>query len=248
MRIAVFSDIHGNLAALEAVLADIERHSVDHIVCLGDLVALGPHPGEVVSRIAGLGCPVVQGNTDTWYKERLPEEWQPADERQAMVHDCYTWLQAELALDKHAYLLGLLLQERIGPLLCVHGSPRDFRDAILSDTPEEELAPMMADVPAGIELVVCGHTHVPMQRQVSRDANGGRRTLTIVNAGSVGMPTDGDPRPCYALLLRTSSGWQAVWRRPAYDVEAAVEAARQSGLPHMDAVATAWRKGRGLTP
>jgi len=107
---------------------------------------------------------------------------------------------------------------------------------------------MMADVPAGIELVVCGHTHVPMQRQVSRDANGGRRTLTIVNAGSVGMPTDGDPRPCYALLLRTSSGWQAVWRRPAYDVEAAVEAARQSGLPHMDAVATAWRKGRGLTP
>ena len=85
MRIAAFSDIHGHLAALDAVLADIKRHNVDHLVCLGDLVALRPHPGQVLERIRTLGCPVVQGNTDTWYKEPLPAGWRPARNRTRMA-------------------------------------------------------------------------------------------------------------------------------------------------------------------
>jgi len=246
MRIAAFSDIHGNLAALDAVLADIERYSVDYLVCLGDLVSLGPHPAQVLERISGLGCLVVQGNTDTWYQDPLPEEWQPADARQAMIHDCYLWLEEQLSEDAHAYLLDLPFEQRIGPLLCVHGSPRDFSEGMLPDTPEEELADMVAGVPTGIEVVLCGHTHHPALRRVEGEPDGTRGGLTIVNAGSVGMPTDGDPRPCYALLLRSSDGWQVLWRRPPYDVEAAISVAEQTTMPQGAAIAEAWRGGRGL--
>jgi len=268
MRIAAFSDIHGNLAALEAVLADIEGHNVDHLVCLGDVVALGPHPGRVIERLRGLGCPVVQGNTDTWYQEPLPARNRtrmtrigrilmglikrmtirenpsppsdpcPTNERQAMILDCYLWLKEQLTPEQHAYLLSLPPQQRIGPVLGVHGSPRDCREGMPPDTPEEELAAMVADVPAGIEVVLGGHVHHPLHRQV-----GG---LTIVGVGSVGLPADGDPRPCYALLERAAGGWRVQWSRPAYDVEAAIAAARVTGFPRLEAIAVAWRSGRGL--
>ncbi len=238
MRIAAFSDIHGNLSALEVVLADIGQHAVDHLVCLGDLVALGPFAGQVVERLSALGCPVVLGNTDAWYKEPLPAGWRPADERQAMVYDCHLWLKEQLSPEQHTYLLSLPFQQRIGPLLCVHGSPRDFREGMLPDTPEEELAAMVADVPAGIEVVLCGHTHHPMRRQVGK--------LTVVGVGSVGLPADGDPRPCYALLEDIPNGWQVEWPRPTYDVEAAVAAAQATGFPHLDTIAEAWRSGLGL--
>ncbi len=238
MRIAAFSDIHGNLTALEVVLADIERHNVDRLICLGDLVALGPFPGEVVERLSALGCPVVQGNTDAWYKEPLPADWRSADERQAMVYDCHLWLKEQLSPEQHGVLLSLPFQQRIGPLLCVHGSPRDFREGMLPDTPEEELAAMVADVPAGIEVVPCGHTHHPMRRQVGE--------LTIVGVGSVGLPADGDQRPCYALLEDTPDGWQVQWPRPAYDVEVAIAAAQSTCFPHLDTIAEAWRSGLGL--
>ena len=113
---------------------------------------------------------------------------------------------------------------------------------MLPDTPEAELAAMVADVPAGIEVVVCGHSHHPMRRQIGE--------LTIVNVGSVGVPADGDPRPCYALLEHTSDScsWEVEWPRPTYDVEASIDAARRTSLPHVDAIAEAWRSGVGLAP
>jgi predicted phosphodiesterase len=246
MRIAAFSDIHGNLAALEAVLTDIERHSVDYLACLGDLVALGPHPESVIERIDRLGCPVVQGNTDAWYKEPLPADWQPANDRQAMVHDCYTWLEQQLTPVLHDYLLGLPREQRIGPVMCVHGSPRDFNEPMLPDTPDEEMVAMTADIAAGVEVLLCGHTHYPMRRQIVGEPSQSKGGLTVVNVGSVGMPTDGDPRPCYALLQRSSDGWQVQWPRPTYNLEAAIDGARETGLPHVDAIADAWRSGLGL--
>jgi len=238
MRIAAFSDIHGNLAALEAVLADIERHDIDQLVCLGDLVALGPHPGQVIERLRSLGCAVVQGNTDAWYREPLPAGWRPTNELEVMVFDHYRWLKEQLTSEQHAYLLSLPFQLPIGPLLCVHGSPRSSREGMSLDTPDDELATMVADVPAGIEVVLCGHTHRPMRREVGR--------LTIVGVGSVGMPADGDPRPCYALLERTPAGWQIEWPRLTYDIEAAIAAARATDFPHLETIAEAWRTGQGL--
>jgi diadenosine tetraphosphatase ApaH/serine/threonine PP2A family protein phosphatase len=117
---------------------------------------------------------------------------------------------------------------------------------MLPDSPETELAAMVANVPAGIEVVLCGHTHHPTLRQVAGEPDGSRGGLTIVNVGSVGMPTDGDPRPCYALLQRSSDGWQVLWRRPPYDVEAAISMVEQIGMPQWARIAAAWRSGRGL--
>ena len=246
MRIAALSDIHGNLAALNVVLADIERHSVDYVVCLGDLVSLGPFPRQVIEHILSLGCPVVQGNTDAWYAEPLPDDWEPSNEQQALVYDCYVWLDGQLTAEQHDFLLKLPFKQRIGPVLCVHGSPRDNSEAMLPDTQDEELAAMVADIPAGIEVVLCGHTHLPMRREVCIEPGRAPRDLAIVNSGSVGMPTDGNPSPCYALLQRGSEGWQVQWRRPAYEVEPAIYAAQRTGMPHVDTITAAWRSSQGL--
>jgi putative phosphoesterase len=246
MRIAAISDIHGNVAALEAVLDDIQRYGVDYLVCLGDLVALGPHPSRVIERIDRLGCPVVQGNTDSWFKDPLPEDWKPGSTRQILIYNCYTWLKEQLTPEEHGYLLDLPFQHHMGPALCVHGSPRDASESILPDTPEEELAAMVADVPPGIEVVLCGHTHHPTLRRVEGVPDTPRGGLTVVNCGSVAMSTDGDARPCYALLQHNADGWQVLWRRPEYDVKAAIAEARQAGLPHVEAITEAWRSGRGL--
>jgi predicted phosphodiesterase len=238
LRIAAFSDVHGNLAALEAVLADIQQRDVDHLICLGDLAALGPYPEQVIQRIRGLGCPVALGNCDTWHQEPLPAGWQPADARQAVIYDFHVWLKDNLGPEELAYLHGLPAEPRIGPLLGVHGSPRDIREAMLQQTPETELAAMIAGVPDDVEVVVCGHTHHTMRRQI--------RNLLIVGAGSVGMPADGDPRPCYALLERGPEGWDVQWPRPAYDVEAALAEARATTFPHLDLIGAAWRSGLGM--
>jgi putative phosphoesterase len=246
MRIAAISDIHGNLAALEAVLTDIEVHGVDYVVCLGDLASLGPFPRRVIKRIQSLGCPVVQGNTDAWYKEPLPDGWEPANQKQALAYDCYVWLEGQLTSAMHDFLLELPLTQRIGPVLCVHGSPRDFNEGMLPDTSRAKLAAMLSDVPRDIEVILCGHTHVPMHRKLSMTGSASSRKLSVVNCGSVGMPTDGNPCPCYALLQRGNEGWQVQWRRPTYDVEPAVYAAQRTGMPHIDTITDAWRSGLGL--
>jgi len=219
-------------------LADIRQRHVDHLICLGDLAAQGPCPSEVIQRLRNLGCPVALGNCDTWHQEPLPAGWQPADERQAVIYDLYLWLKEQLSPEELAYLHGLPVQQRIGPLLGVHGSPRDIREAILQETPQVELATMIADVPADVEVLVCGHTHHTMRRQTGN--------LLIVGSGSVGMPADGDPRACYALLERGPEGWVVQWPRPAYNVEAAIAAARGVAFPRIDLIGEAWRRGKGL--
>ena len=239
MRLAVFSDVHGNIAALDAVLSDIEQRDVDHLLCLGDLVAEGPFPSQVIERVRQLGCPVVQGNTDTWYKEPLPAGWKPETAVQTIVYDCYTWMKDQLSPEDHAYLLSLPFDHRIGSILAVHGSPRSSREAMLPDTPEEELLEMLGPVYCGVQVVLCGHTHRTMQRRA-----GGR---TVLGAGSVAMSADGDWRPCYALIEHTLSGWQVEWPRVEYDVEQALKAAQHSGLPHLQKIGEAWSSGKGLT-
>jgi len=238
MRIAAFSDVHGNIAALDAILADMEQRQVEHVLCLGDLVAEGPFPAQVIERVRQLDCPVVQGNTDTWYKDPLPADWKPESGVQTIVHDCYLWLQDQLSPEEHGYLLSLPFDHRIGPVLAVHGSPRDFREAMMPDTPEDELVGMLSSVEDDVQVVLCGHTHRPMLRRA-----GGR---TVIGVGSVAMCADGDWRPCYALIEHTTSGWQVQWPRVEYDLEQALAEARHSGLPHLEAIGQAWSSGTGL--
>jgi putative phosphoesterase len=173
MRVAALYDVHGNLPALEAVLAEVEAEDVDAVVCGGD-VAAGPMPGETLELLRGIGARFVRGNAD-----RDPQPW-PA---------------ARLSPEQRAFLAGLPLSlsldvDGLGAVLFCHATPRSDEEVVTRLTPEDELAAALEGVQA--QVVVCGHVHVQYDRRV-----GERR---VVNAGSVGMPYEGRPGAFWALL------------------------------------------------
>jgi predicted phosphodiesterase len=217
-RVAALHDIHGNLPALDAVLADVEREGVEAIVCGGD-VAAGPMPEEVLERLAGLGDRVryVMGNgdreliaparagDDVWGRRLAFAAGRLSDAGRRLMAP---W-PASLALD----VAGL------GPVRFCHGSPRSDEEIVTSLTPPERLRPMLAGVEEA--TVVLGHTHVQFDRVVD--------DVRWVNAGSVGMPYEREPG-AYWLLL----GPSVDLRRTAYDLDAAAEAIRAAGYPEAE--------------
>ena len=212
MRVAALYDVHGNLPALEAVLAEVEREGVDLVLVGGDAV-WGPFPAETLELLRGLGERVlfVRGNADREVVER--------DTTYAET----IWCAERLSREALAFLVELPLSltldvDGLGPVLFCHGSPRSDDEPITAASPEERLAGMLAGVEEGV--VVFGHTHA----QFERDALGKR----LVNPGSVGLPLGGRGAD-WALL-----GPGIELRRTAYDVEAAAERIRASGLPRAD--------------
>jgi putative phosphoesterase len=213
VKIAALYDVHGNIAALEAVLADPALASADAIVIGGD-VAAGGFPAETLERLRGLGDRAhwLRGNADReltdpegglapaelldWVRERLSEE------QLLFLHGRAT--QVELEVDG------------IGRTLFCHATPRNDTEIFTSITPVEHLRDVFAGVDA--RLVVVGHTHM----QFDRDVDG----LRVVNAGSVGMPYEDEPGAYWALL-----GPDVEHRRTGYDVDAAVEAIAEAGWP-----------------
>ena len=201
MRVAAISDIHGNLPALEAVLAEIDQEDVDEIVVAGD-TAHGPWPAEVVDLLVERGARCVRGNADRdvlersdrfgalapWSADRLGER------RLAVVRDWPLTLELSIA--------------GLGDVLVCHSTPQSEDPVYTRITPESELESIFETV--GAEVVVCGHTHMQYDRPL---ANGPR----IVNPGSVGMPYDGARGAYWALL-----GPDVEFRRTEYDVEATV--------------------------
>jgi predicted phosphodiesterase len=155
VRLAVLSDIHGNLPALEAVLADLDHERVDELVCLGD-VALGPQPAETVARVRALGCAVVMGNWDAWVLEGFPnaagEPWKKFVEQGK-------WWAGKLSAKDSAFIRTFVprIEIRVGgaSVLCFHGSPASYDDMILATTPHDDLLRMLAgfDYP----LMLAGH-------------------------------------------------------------------------------------------
>jgi putative phosphoesterase len=201
MRVAALCDVHGNLPALEAVLAEVEAVGVDAIVFGGDIAA-GPQPAETLARIEALGERVicVRGNGD-----REPGEW----------------VSERLSEKQRRFLAALPDVQRldvdgIGPTLFCHGSPRSDTEILTAVTTDERLREILAGVAE--RLVVCGHTH----HQFDRVVDGVR----VVNAGAVGMAYEGRPGAHWALL-----GPDLELRRTEYDYEAAAEAFRTSGFP-----------------
>jgi len=212
VRVAALYDIHGNLPALEAVLAELARLAPDAIVVGGD-VAAGPFPCETLDRLRALSVEVrfVRGNADRELAEALPA----AD----------PWVLEQLDDADRAFLRSfeprvVLDVEGLGATLFCHGSPRSDEEILTRATSEERLARVLADVPQ--RVVVCGHTHV----QFDRLATG----LRVVNAGSVGMPYESGPGAYWALL-----GPGLELRRTLYDLEGAAEAIRASSWPGADA-------------
>jgi putative phosphoesterase len=230
-RIGVISDVHGNLIALEAVLAELEREELDGLVCLGD-VAVGPQPAEALARVRALGCPIVKGNWDDWFCEGIP----PSDYEigRKLVEIGEFWVE-QLSAEDLAVMRSFLPTVELdlgdgATVLCFHGSPSSNTDGIYSVTPDETLAQFFGD--ASNPVMVCGHTHVQMLRRYDH--------TVVVNVGSVGLPfSDWDPDAIriapwaeYAILGYDEGRLRVDLRRTTYDVEALLRLSLESGMPH----------------
>lgn len=220
MRVAALYDVHGNLPALEAVLAEVDALEVDAVVVGGD-IAVGPMPRESLERLLALGerARFLRGNGDRAMGETTAEEGLWADRGR--------WSAEQLQRGQRAWLAALpdtqsLEVDGLGPTLFCHGSPRSDEEILTAISPEERVAAAVAGVAE--EVVVCGHTHVQFDRRVA-----GKR---LVNAGSVGMPYEAGPGAYWSLL-----GPEVELRRTEYDLEAAAAAIRGSGYPDADELA-----------
>lgn len=226
MKLAVISDIHGNLHALEAVWQDVEAQQPDAVYCLGDLVGYGAYPNEVIEFIRSRAIPTVMGNYDEGVGFDMDEcgcvYKDPEDD--ARGKRSLLWSRQQTTAENKAYLRELPIQIRLDDqspgVLLVHGSPRKINEYLYQDRPETTFA-RLAEL-AGTDVLFFGHTHLPYQKRV----NG----TWFVNTGSVGKPKDGDPRAGYELA---ELGLKAnfTYRRVAYDIESAAAAVRDSGLP-----------------
>jgi len=234
VRIAIVSDIHGNLTAFEAVLADLRGSSPDIILHGGDLAEAGPRPCEVVDCIRGLGWRGVVGNTDEmlFRPQSLSEFGARAPKLAPLVAalgEMSAWAQQALGAERLDWLRGLpgTLVER--PVALVHASPGDLWRAPAHDAADAELESTYA--PLGQPVAVHGHIHRPYVRRLG--------SVTVANSGSVSMSYDGD---CRASYLVVDEGRPAV-RRVEYDVEREIRACFDSGMPHADWVARILRAG-----
>jgi putative phosphoesterase len=235
MRLAIVSDIHGNLTALEAVAADIVRRGVDRVVHGGDLALVGCQPAEVIDRVRELGWPGIVGNTDEllWRPEQYQTQLRYAPKLHLLLRLLffeYAPATREMLGDERLAWLGELPAEhREQDLLLLHASPGDLWRAPTPDADDPELASTYGSCNANV--VVYGHIHRAYIRQLGQ--------LTVANSGSVGSPFDGDPRASYLLL---ESGWPQIVR-VAYDIEREVHLLHRSDYPDYDRIAKMRRLG-----
>ncbi len=239
-RIAIFSDVHANLPALEAVLADMESRGIGTRYCLGDLVGYATFPNEVAEAIRGLSIPCIMGNYDQGvgnssdecgcaYKDAASE---------VLGKRSIAWSNAHTTEANKAFLralpseIPLLLGDL--RLMLVHGSPRRINEYLYEDRPDASLERLL-DI-TGSDVLVCGHTHIPWHRVLPS----GRHAI---NEGSVGKPKDGDPRACYVILEAKGADPKAEFVRVPYDIERAAQAIEASEMPHEYALML--REGRG---
>ncbi|HLW47601.1 MAG TPA: metallophosphoesterase family protein [bacterium] len=233
MRYAVFSDVHANLEALDAVLADAALRSPDAYVCLGDIVGYGPDPNECVARVQRLGAAAIAGNHDRGVVGLFDmSAFSP------LARAAIEWTAGELTDEHRAFLAALPERLESPTFLGVHGSPRDPVEEYILTLPQA-LA-IFAESPFRVCLV--GHTHIP--GLFVRDGDGHIRAQDftpespvelvatsryIVNGGSVGQPRDGDPRAAY--LIYDDGGRSVTLHRVAYAVAATQAKMRARGLP-----------------
>jgi predicted phosphodiesterase len=235
-RLALISDIHANLPALRAVLADIDdRANIDAIYHLGDLTGYAPWPNEVVSLLRDRAIPGISGNYDstvaTDYKHCGCRADTPHDEE--LSHISFEWTRSHVTPETKKYLGTLPFRLDIRPfgghvsgptITLVHGNQTLNTVYVTEDRSDAFLEKMAKDLGSRPDDVICfGHTHKPWHRVVEG--------VQFVNTGSVGRPKDGDPRAGYVLLTTEGSGVRIEFVRVAYDVDEAARAIRESELP-----------------
>jgi len=226
MRLASFSDIHGNLPALLAVLEDIMEQGVDLVICAGDLVGYGPYPNEVIVELKKRGILTIQGNYDDgvgYDRDGCGCAYRTEVEKE-MGHVSLEWTKGEVTEENTRYLRSLpnhiLWDQEDSRVLMVHGSPRRLNEYLYEDRPVESIERMLK--PYNVDTLIFGHTHLPYHRVVS-DVN-------LVNDGSVGRPKDGDSRAGYAII-ETGEQVEVEFHRVPYPVEEVAETMIETGLP-----------------
>lgn len=235
--IAIFSDVHGNYAALRALAEDLRRDPVDELYCLGDLVAMGPEPSACIGLMRELKpAAVIRGNTDRYLLERIHER--PSSKPPEFLQ-MFRWCWQELSSADRSYLAVLPEAERVeveglAILLC-HGGPADDE---LGLTPKTDRALAEGWLRAhDVQVVVGGHTHIPCAVELA----GG----LLVNDGSIGYPFDGDPRACY-WRFRVESGRVGAreFRRLEYPREETIDALERRHVPWRADLVTRLRTAR----
>jgi putative phosphoesterase len=246
MKIALFSDIHANLPALEACLKDMELRKPDAIYCLGDLVGYNTWPNEVINEIRKKGIPTIAGNYDQGiglagndcgcaYKTDVEKD---------MGKISISFTNSIVRSEERSYLRTLpshikvefqLNSDKLN-LLLVHGSPRKINEYLFEDRDEKSLWRIMKDADA--DIMCFGHTHKPYHRILS-DPHGDTHFRHAINIGSVGKPKDGNPQGCYVILtinpdssIMAKETVKVEFIRFDYDIEKAAKAVEESPLPN----------------
>jgi putative phosphoesterase len=236
--IAFVSDVHGNAAALRAVLTDLEVRGIERAYCLGDLVGYGPDPEGVIDLIRAANIPCVMGNYDDGVGfERGSCGCYYADDAARRIGEAsYRFTVGAVSPRAKAWLRLLPQELRIEAggyrLHLVHGSPRRINEYLLTDRDPRTFERLAAAEDA--DVLVFGHTHAPWHREY-----GG---VHFVNVGSVGRPKDGDPRAAYTMLRPAPDLVEAETVRVAYDAEETARAVLAAGLPVE--LAESFRTGR----
>lgn len=209
MRIALFSDIHANLPAFDAFLADLDSRKVDAVYCLGDLIGYNIWPNEIIAEVRKRGIATLAGNHDQKIKGFAYEL--VSAENRAYLNTLPAHIKLEYQLNNDH--LNIVL---------AHGSTRSIDEYVLVDTDENYVLEMMAEAKADVLCV--GHSHLPYHRMIG--------DKHVINIGSVGKPKDGDPRGCYVILDIAENGeLQPEFIRFNYDIEKAAKAIEESDLP-----------------
>jgi len=240
MRIAIVSDVHGNLTAFDAVAADLQSRAPDLVLHGGDLALMGAQPAQVIDRVRELGWHGVVGNTDEvlWRGEERARQERIAPRLGALMRLIFEeYAPATTALlgdERIKWLRELPAQHRVEDLVLMHAAPGELWRAPMPDADEQELSSVYG--PLGASTAVYGHIHRPYARTLT--------AMTVANSGSVGMPWDGDPRASYLLL----DEGRPELVRVEYDVEREAATLMRSGYPDASRLAEMRRQGAFLRP
>jgi len=256
MKIALFSDIHANLPALESCLQSIDKQKPDALYCLGDLVGYNTWPNEVINEVRRRGIPTIAGNYDQGIGLSSDECGcaYKTDTEKEMGKVSISYTNSIVKDEERKYLRTLpahlrvefqLNQDKLN-LLLVHGSPRKINEYLFEDRDERSLYRIMQQADA--DIMCFGHTHKPFYRVLNSTEENQDHFRHAVNIGSVGKPKDGNPKGCYVLLtmhsfsnIHTAESIDVEFIRFEYDVEKAAKAVEESPLP--DEYAEMLRKG-----
>lgn len=224
MKIAVLSDIHGNMEALAAVLSDMVTKGVERVFICGDLAMAGPEPAAVVDFLRNFDFTIIQGNTD----EMIVKDIVPPNE---IMANALKYAQGVLSEEQKEFLASLPFshtEEIEGlKLLFVHGSPRRNNEDILPSESEDKIAEIISGVQE--DIIFCGHTHLPCGYQIKKQ--------TVVNVGSVGRPFSEVPEACYVTVNINKDEAEILHHFVPYDVETAAQKLRNTGFWGSDALA-----------